>query len=173
MAAEQATAPLTHGNLALAEQPANVVEFKPRLSVVPEPKAGKSKAGKSKGKTISTKEECDWIKSRLPQKVSEDHIGYWAVTNRGAGFEILFRVDPRYSDIEVDGKRIGFDLRFPYISRRFFLLLKEISDGKRTSTNDINPKRKLGEYVISNLKDAIEQGDSRGGWVAGKLRAFT
>lgn len=93
MVPEQTAAPLTHGSLALAQQPANVVEFVPRLSVVPEPK-GKSKAGKPKGKTISTKEECDWLKARFPAKLP-NATGTWAVTNSGAGFVVVFRIDKR------------------------------------------------------------------------------
>lgn len=157
MVPEQATAPLTHGSLALAQQPANVVEFKPRLSVVPEPVKGKSKAGKSKGKTISTKEECDWLKARFPRKTNGKNAN-WAITNSGAGFTVDFRIDKRYNNGEP------INLKFPRISRATFHHWRTLSDEES--------RERIYHYVAAHLQDAIEQGDSRAGRVAGKLRAF-
>jgi hypothetical protein len=147
---------MTHGSLALAQQPANVVEFKPRLSVVPEPVKGKSKAGKPKGKTISTKEECDWLKARFPAKLP-NATGTWAITNSGAGFVVVFRVDARQN------QGTPINVHFPRISREMFITLKGM--------NNEQAKRRINEYVGATLESLIELGDARGRIVAEKLSA--
>jgi hypothetical protein len=146
---------MTHGSLALAQQPANVVEFKPRLSVVPEPVKGKSKAGKSKGKTISTKEECDWLKARFPAKLP-NATGTWAITNSGAGFVVVFRVDARQN------QGTPINVHFPRISREMFITLKGMGSNECKTT--------IEKYVRGHLGKAIRCGDDRARAIAGKLR---
>jgi hypothetical protein len=168
LAAEQATAPLTHGNLALAQQPANVVQFKPRLSVVPEPVKGKSKAGKSKTKKKTTnkpelKTDKDWLKDCFPKKL-DGKPAPWSLrrSEEGTGaipaFNVVYRIDKRYNG------GVPVNLRFPRISQQMFLTLKGKTDAQR--------REQIEKYVRSHLRDAIEQGDSRARIVAGKLRVL-
>lgn len=110
--------------------------------------------GKARGKTISTKEEADWLKSQFPRKLS-GASGSWAVTNSGAGFTVDFRIDKRQNN----GEPINFG--FPRISREMFLTLKGMK------ANEC--KRTIEDYVRCHLGDAVRRGDDRARLIAGRL----
>lgn len=111
--------------------------------------------GKRAGKTVSTKEEADWLKAQFPRKLP-GASGSWAVTNSGAGFTVDFRIDKRQNN----GEPINFG--FPRISREMFLTLKGMKVNECKTT--------VEKYVRGHLRDAIRQGDNRARIIAGKLR---
>lgn len=115
----------------------------------------KAKAkGKRAGKTVSTKEEADWLKAQFPRKLS-GASGSWAVTNSGAGFTVDFRIDKRQNN----NQPINFG--FPRISREMFLTLKEMGKNECRKT--------IEDYVASHLRDAVRRADDRARLIAERL----
>lgn len=118
------------------------------------PMKAKAKTGKRAGKTTSTKEEADWLKSQFPRKLS-GASGSWAVLNSGAGFTVDFRIDKRQNN----GEPINFG--FPRISREMFLTLKGMGKNECRKT--------IEDYVASHLRDAVRRADDRARLIAERL----
>lgn len=126
-----------------------------RISETPKTAPLKAKAkGKRAGKTTSTKEEADWLKSQFPRKLS-GASGSWAVLNSGAGFTVDFRIDKRQNN----GEPINFGL--PRISREMYLTLKGMKANECRKT--------IEDYVASHLRDAVRRGDDRARLIAERL----
>jgi len=127
-----------------------------RISEAPKtaPLKAKAKTGKRAGKTVSTKEEADWLKAQFPRKLN-GASGSWAVTNSGAGFTVDFRIDKRQNN----GEPINFG--FPRISREMFLTLKGMGKNECRKT--------IEDYVASHLRDAVRRADDRARLIAERL----
>lgn len=128
---------------------ARFVEFPPLRAVESKPAKSAKKAKKAsnpKGKIVSTKEECDWLKRYFQPLKRKDVVGSWTVKNSGAGFDVLFRVKRSSTEPE------DINLTFPYISRAMFTTLKGLNDEQRSNI--------IADYVAGHIEKQRQHDDA-------------